>query len=255
MRAQNCDCKVLSHRAVSDTIRLLDVKWEDMTHAPKAGQFYMLRCWRQDEAPLLSRPISVHEWSPDTGVVSFLYEVRGEGTHKLAALLPGDTLNLTGPAGNGWPVDQLLGKKIALVGGGIGTAPLLQLAKELAAAGQKPDLFCGFRDMPYRLEAFAPYCAKVEVATDSGNFGHHGLVTELYDPADYDVICCCGPTPMMKAATKLSLEKGTEILVSLENKMACGIGACLGCTCHTKNKGAISVCKQGPVLKGEDAYG
>lgn len=97
MRAQNCDCKVLSHRAVSDTIRLLDVKWEDMAHAPKAGQFYMLRCWRQDEAPLLSRPISVHEWSPDTGVVSFLYEVRGEGTHKLAALLPGDASSSRSP--------------------------------------------------------------------------------------------------------------------------------------------------------------
>lgn len=255
MRAQNCDCKVLAHREVTAGIRLLQVEWTDREHAPRAGQFYMLRCWRSDEAPLLSRPISVHEWDAEAGVVTFLYEVRGEGTRKLSALRPGDALNLTGPAGNGWPVDQLLGKKVALVGGGIGTAPLLQLAKELAAAGEKPAMFCGFRDEPYRLDAFEPYCSGVAVATDSGRFGHHGLVTALYNSADYDVICCCGPTPMMKAATGLALEAGAEILVSLENKMACGIGACLGCTCHSRKKGAISVCKQGPVLKGEDVYG
>ena len=254
MRAQNCDCKVLSHRAVSDTIRLLDVKWEDMAHAPKAGQFYMLRCWRQDEAPLLSRPISVHEWSPDTGVVSFLYEVRGEGTHKLAALLPGDTLNLTGPAGNGWPVDQLLGKKIALVGGGIGTAPLYQLAKELCEAGTKADYFCGFRDEPYGMDRFTQVCGKVQLATDSGRFGFHGFVTQLLKPEEYDLVLCCGPEPMMRAVAKLCDEAGTRCIVSLERKMACGIGACLGCTCHTETGGKC-VCKEGPVFDSKEVFG
>ena len=255
MHAVNCDCKVLENVYLNDTICMLKAEWTDKEHAPKAGQFYMLRCWRQDEAPLLSRPISVHEWDETTGTITFLYEVRGEGTHKIAALKAGDLLNLTGPSGNGWPVDQLLGKKVALVGGGIGTAPLYQLAKELAAKGEKPSYFAGFRDEPYRMEAFEPFCAVTALATDSGRFGHHGLVTELFDAKEYDVICCCGPTPMMKAVTKLAIEAGTEILVSLENKMACGIGACQGCTCHTKKSGAISVCKQGPVLKGEDVYG
>ena len=109
---------------------------------------------------------------------------------------------------------------ITALGGGIGTAPLYQLAKELAAKGEKPSYFAGFRDEPYRMEAFAPFCQTTALATDSGRFGHHGLVTELFDPKDFDVICCCGPTPMMKAVTKLALEAGTEVLVSLENKMA-----------------------------------
>lgn len=252
MPAQNCECRVLRHRAVNDSIRLLEVEWADEAHAPKAGQFYMLRCWRPDEAPLLSRPISVHRYENNT--LSFLYEIRGEGTRKLAALPVGGLVQLTGPSGNGFPVEELLGKKIALVGGGIGTAPLYQLACELAAAGEKPDFFAGFRDEPYRMEAFEAVCEKTALATDSGRFGRHGLVTALYDAADYDVICCCGPEPMMRAVTKGALAAGRQVLVSLEKKMACGVGACLGCTCHSK-AGAVSVCKQGPVLKGEDVYG
>ena len=145
MRALNCDCKVLENIRLNESICLLKAQWTDKDHCPKAGQFYMLRCWKQDEAPLLSRPISVHEWDAETQTISFLYEVRGEkGTHKIAALKTGELLNLTGPAGNGWPVEQLLGKKVALVGGGIGTAPPLSACKRTCRQRGEAQLFRRF---------------------------------------------------------------------------------------------------------------
>ena len=158
--------------------------------------------------------------------------------------------------GNGFDVPDIAARyeKIALVGGGIGTAPLYQLARELAAAGRTPDVFFGFRDEPYCMEQYRGLAGLVKVSTDSGRVGFHGFVTQLYDPADYDVVLICGPTPMMRNAARLCAEKGTPCLVSLEKKMACGIGACLGCTIETAS-GAKSVCKDGPVFAGTEVFG
>ena len=150
MRAACCEATVLRHEVIADDIRLLRVLWPDRDHAPHAGQFFTLRAWGADEAPFLSRPISVHKWEPETQTVEFLYQVIGEGTHKLAALKEGDSFQLTGPMGNGFDVESLTKtyKKFAVVGGGIGTAPMYQVARVLSAAGCKPDVFFGFRDKP-----------------------------------------------------------------------------------------------------------
>ncbi len=256
MRAACCKATVLSHSAPAADIRLLRVLWPDPGHAPHAGQFFTLRSWGAGEGPFLSRPISVHKWEPETLTVSFLYQIVGEGTAKLAALREGDALQLTGPMGNGFDVPDIAARyeKIALVGGGIGTAPLYQLARELAAAGRTPDVFFGFRDEPYCMEQYRGLAGLVKVSTDSGRVGFHGFVTQLYDPADYDVALICGPTPMMRNAARLCAEKGTPCLVSPEKKMACGIGACLGCTIETAS-GAKSVCKDGPVFAGTEVFG
>ncbi len=146
-------------------------------------------------SPLLSRPISVHRWNPDSSTIEFLYQVVGEGTEKLAQLKQQDTFQLTGPMGNGFDVPDILSKykKIAVVGGGIGTAPMFQLTRELAAAGAKPDVFFGFRDTPYCMEEYRSIANLVKVSTDTGAVGFHGFVTQLYDPADYDVVLVCGP--------------------------------------------------------------
>ena len=174
MNATSCKVTVLRQSTVAADIRCLTVQWPDASRPAKAGQFFMLRAWAANETPILSRPISVHDFDAATGALTFLYQVKGEGTQKLAALKEGDTLTVTGPCGNGFDVAAIAraadGKngKIAVVGGGIGTAPLLQLCKELAAAGCKPELYCGFRDEPYGLEAFLPYCAAISIATDSG---------------------------------------------------------------------------------------
>ena len=140
------------------------------------------------------------------------------------------------------------------MGGGIGTAPMFQLTRELAAAGVKPDVFFGFRDTPYCMEEYRSIANLVKVSTDTGAVGFHGFVTQLYDPADYDVVLVCGPTVMMKNAARLCAEKSTPCFVSMEKKMACGIGACLGCTCETKGGEGKSVCKNGPVFDATEVF-
>ena len=256
MRAACCKATVLGHSAVAADVRLLEVRWPDLAHAPHAGQFFTLRSWGAGEGPFLSRPISVHKWDGESQTLSFLYQVVGEGTARLAALRPGDALQLAGPMGNGFDVPAIAAQygRIALVGGGIGTAPMYQLARELAACGKKPDVFFGFRDEPYCMEQYRGLAGIVKVSTDSGRVGFHGFVTQLYDPAEYDIVLICGPTPMMRNAARLCAEKGTPCQVSLEKKMACGIGACLGCTIETA-AGAKSVCKDGPVFAGTEVFG
>ena len=257
MNATSCKVTVLRQSTVAADIRCLTVQWPDASRPAKAGQFFMLRAWAANETPILSRPISVHDFDAATGALTFLYQVKGEGTQKLAALKEGDTLTVTGPCGNGFDVAAIGraagGKngKIAVVGGGIGTAPLLQLCKELAAAGCKPELYCGFRDEPYGLEAFLPYCAAISIATDSGAVGYHGLVTGILHPEQFAMVLTCGPMVMMRGVYQLCAQSGTLCVASLERKMACG--ACLGCTCRTK-VGAKTVCKDGPVFKAEEVF-
>ena len=256
MRAVCCEAPVLRNEVIAENIRLLTVAWPDKEHAPHAGQFFTLRAWGADEAPFLSRPISVHSWDAESGTIEFLYQVIGEGTHKLAELKMRDTVQVTGPMGNGFDIDSVLayGKRIAVVGGGIGTAPMYQVTRELAAKGVKPDVFFGFRDTPYCMEEYRRIAGIVKVSTDTGAVGFHGFVTQLYDPADYDVVLVCGPTVMMRNAARACIEKGTPCFVSLEKKMACGIGACLGCTCETKSGEGKSVCKNGPVFDAREVF-
>ena len=187
--------------------------------------------------------------------ISFLYQVKGEGTHKLAALKKDDTLTVTGPCGNGFDTAALAGqyKRIAVVGGGIGTAPLLLLCKELCRAGVRPDLFVGFRDTTYGMDRFVPWCRDIYAATDSGKEGHHGLVTDLLAVSNYDIVLTCGPMVMMRGVAKLCAAANVPCLASLEKKMACGLGACLGCTCHTKI-GPVTVCKDGPVFNAQEVF-
>ena len=174
MRAACCEATVLRNEVIAPDIRLLTVVWPDRDHAPHAGQFFTLRAWGADEAPFLSRPISVHRWNPDSSTIEFLYQVVGEGTEKIAQLKMKDTFQLTGPMGNGFDVPDILSKykKIAVVGGGIGTAPMFQLTRELAAAGVKPDVFFGFRDAPYCMEEYREIANLVKVSTDTGAVGY-----------------------------------------------------------------------------------
>lgn len=253
MPAANYNAAVLANGAAGENVMLLTARWDETTPAPACGQFYMLRAWEAEEAPLLSRPISVHRFDREKKEISFLYEVRGTGTQKLAALRPGDTVALTGPSGRGFPVDGTLGGAVALVGGGIGTAPLLLLCKQLCRAGVRPDVYVGFRDATYGMDRFVPWCHDIFVATDSGNEGHHGLVTDLLDAKNYDIVLTCGPMVMMRGVAKLCAAANVPCLASLEKKMACGLGACLGCTCHTKI-GPVTVCKDGPVFNAQEVF-
>ncbi len=247
MAKHTTQAPVLAMTRVTDTVWQLRAGWDGPV---RAGQFFMLRGW-QGKDPLLGRPISVHDWGEDW--VDFLFEVRGEGTRLLSALEPGDTLELTGALGNGFETDLPAGTRVALVGGGIGVAPLLGTARALRAAGCAVTLFAGFRDEPYVLDKFEALGCAVQLATDSGRFGHKGFVTNLLNPADFDRVLVCGPEVMMEKIARACLAAKVPVFVSRESHMACGIGACLGCTCHTKN-GPRSTCKDGPVFPGEVLY-
>ena len=214
------------------------------------GQFVHVKC---GEGLLLRRPISVCTCYSDepSDLLTIVFEVRGEGTDWLARRPVGHSLDVLGLAGNGFTMKPE--GRYLLVGGGIGTAPLLQLAAELAAQGVDVDLYAGFRDEPYRVDAFSAACRSVHIATDSGRHGHHGFVTDLLDPAKYTAVCTCGPEIMMEKVAKMCLRAGVRVYVSREAKMACGVGACLGCTCKSKN-GGVSVCKDGPVFEGSVLY-
>ncbi len=210
----------------------------------KAGQFYMLRSWGIE--PFLSRPISIHDANSEG--ITFLYEVVGEGTRLFSELRNGDYLELLGPLGNGFDTEKISGK-VAIVTGGIGIAPMGLVVKQLENC--EIDFYAGFRDKDYAIDYIENHVKETHISSDSGAKGHKGFIIEIFDPTGYDYVLSCGPTPLMKRVAAACNEKGVKSFLSLESHMACGVGACLGCTCDTKS-GKQRVCKEGPVFSGEE---
>lgn len=205
------------------------------------GQFYMMRGW--EHYPVLSRPISIYD--ADEHTISLLYKVVGEGTALLAKLRPGENITLDGPYGNGFPS---LGGKVAMVGGGVGIAPLFLAAKTIRQdhPGSTVDIYLGFSDVALLEKEFQAVCDTLSI-----NVG--GFITEEIDPAAYDNIFCCGPDIMMRVLYKKCTLSDTPLYVSMENRMACGLGACLVCSCKTTG-GNRKVCKDGPVFPAKEVY-
>ena len=223
--------KILENKYIGEDMYFMKVEGK---FEAEMGQFYMLRAW--DIYPLLSRPISVHDVNEDS--ISFLYKVVGEGTKILSNLRVNDEIKLEGPYGNGY--ENVKGK-VALVGGGIGIAPLYLVAKNI----KNCDAYLGFRKEAILEEKYNEVCNEVNIAIGDT------FVTDILDVEKYDYILTCGPTPMMEKLVKMTEGTNTKIMVSLENHMACGVGACLVCTCKTKF-GNKKTCKDGPVFWGED---
>ena len=213
--------KVTSNRALGEDFYLMRVEEENNA---RMGQFYMLRAW--ETYPVLSRPISVYD--ADKESVSFLYKVVGKGTELLRQLKEGDEITLDGAHGNGFPslADK---KRIALVGGGVGIAPLYLAAKTYKKENPDctVDIYLGFSGTPVLTEEFETVCDRLTV-----NVG--GFVTDDIDPNAYEAIVTCGPTIMMKVLYSkcVKCQAAAPLYVSMENRMACGIGACLGCSCR-----------------------
>lgn len=236
------NAKVISNEEISKDIYKLVVEDNNKINA---GQFYMLKVKGQT---LLPRPISICEKNENT--LTFLYAVVGTGTKEYTELKENDEISLTGPLGNGFDLNKDYGK-VALVSGGIGTAPMLELAKKLRenSKEQKIDLYAGFRDDVYLLDDFEQYVNEIKVSTNTGKHGHKGFVTDILNVEEYDTVLCCGPEIMMKKVIDMCKEKNVKIYVSMEKHMACGVGACLVCTCKTKD-GHKRTCKDGPVFDG-----
>ena len=197
----------------------------------------------------LRRPISVCDW--DGEGLTLLVKEAGEGTKQLVRLPAGTRLDLLTGLGNGFDAAEAP-EGAVLVGGGIGVAPLCGLARRMLAAGRKPSLILGFRSREdaFYLEEFAALGAEVLTATEDGSLGTKGFVTDvLRNLPDCRYVCACGPTPMLKAVHALPRLTGGQF--SFEARMACGFGACVGCTIETKN-GLRRVCKDGPVFRKEE---
>ncbi|MGL4739876.1 MAG: dihydroorotate dehydrogenase electron transfer subunit [Sarcina sp.] len=245
MSIEYVNAKVLENVELVDGIFSMKIKH---IRGVKPGQFYMLKL----EKAFLGRPISVCEVEDD--VVRFLYAVVGAGTSELSNLKINDSIKLIGPLGNGFDIEKEYGK-VAIVGGGIGVAPLLELAKNLKMKNesQVADFYGGFRDEVYLINEIEKHVDNVYVSTNTGRVGHKGFVTEplLERIKNYDTVLCCGPEIMMKRVVEICKENNINVYVSMEKHMACGVGACLVCTCKTKT-GNKRTCKDGPVFNGLD---
>lgn len=214
------------------------------------GQFVQLRVDAQ--GVFLRRPISIHDVRGNE--IDFLVQVVGEGTAWLASLTVGDTVNAVLPLGKGFSTHHPQPTTPLLVGGGVGVAPLLYLGRVLKEKGIRPTFLLGARtkDLLLRLDAFREV-GEVLVTTEDGSMGEKGFVTQhsVFNSTTPSLIQCCGPTPMMKAVAKLARERGIDCEVSLENRMACGVGACLCCVTET-TEGHKCVCTEGPVFDASE---
>lgn len=249
---------VVSQKQIGTGIYDLTIQTKEIAAAAKAGQFVSV--YSNDASKLLPRPISLCGIDRKAGTLRLVYRVTGEhtGTEEFSRLQAGDTMKIMGPLGNGFTVEK--GRKTFLIGGGIGVPPMLQLAKEMKDAGENFQIVMGYRDAgTFLLDEFKEQ-GESFVATEDGSVGTKGNVLDAIreNHLDADVIYACGPTPMLRALKAYAEEQNMTCYVSMEERMACGIGACLACVCKStevdehsqvKNK---RVCKEGPVFLADD---
>lgn len=226
--------------------------WLKVSFAPdcRPGQFISL--YSKDGSRVLPRPISLCEIDREKGALRLVYRTVGAGTNEFAKLTQGDTLEVMGPLGNGFPLEEAAGRKVFLMGGGIGIPPMLQTAKELQAEKQ---IIAGYRDELFLTEEMKAN-GSLYIATEDGSVGTTGNVLDAIreNALEAEAIFACGPTPMLRAIKAYAQEKNIPCWISMEEKMACGIGACLACVCQSKEVDDHShvhnkrICKDGPVF-------
>lgn len=218
------------------------------------GQF--LSVYTNDGSKLLPRPISICEIDREKNALRLVYRVTGEntGTEQFSKLTAGDTIPVIGPLGNGFPLEPAKGKKVFLMGGGIGVPPILELAKQLKDCEKQ--IVMGYRDQHTFLKDRFEENGAVYISTEDGSVGTKGNVMDAIreNLLTADLIYACGPKPMLRAIKAYAEEQGIECYISLEERMACGIGACLACVCRSKEKDHHTnvhnkrICKDGPVF-------
>ena len=260
---------VQEQRTLAEGIFDLRLEAPEIAAQAVPGQFVSL--YSGDGARLLPRPISICGIDREKGILRLVYRIAGAGTEEFSRLRAGDRVEVLGPLGNGFPLEP--GRRALLMGGGIGIPPMLELAAALnrlnkeAQAGSPAaegaglvQAVLGYRDSQMFLkDEFAPY-GPVYAATEDGSAGTKGNVLDAVreQGIQADIIYACGPTPMLRAVKAYAKEQGTACFLSLEERMACGIGACLACVCQSKEKDEHSqvhnkrICKEGPVFAAEE---
>ena len=244
--------KIVSQEKIASDIYSMWLQADHMADISRPGQFLSL--YTRDGSKLLPRPISICEIDRENRRIRLVYRVTGKntGTESFARLHPGVPVEVLGPLGNGFPLDAAEGKRVLLMGGGIGIPPMLETAKELRA---EKTAILGYRDELFLNEEFAEY-AEVYVSTEDGSAGTKGNVLNVVKEKglEADVIFACGPAPMLRAIKQYAEEKQIPCWISMEERMACGVGACLACVCRSREIDEHSqvhnkrVCKDGPVF-------
>ena len=247
------NASVVSQEMITENIYSMWIKTDAASEAAP-GQFVSM--YTNDGSRLLPRPISICEIDREKGMLRVVYRVTGPGTgtEMFSRLKAGDTIPVIGPLGNGFPYEKAEGKRVFLMGGGIGVPPILELAKEMKC--EKKQIVVGYRDAETFLREEFEENGEVYISTEDGSVGTKGNVMDAVreNGLAADIIYACGPTPMLRAIKAYAEENGIECYISLEERMACGIGACLACVCRTKEKDHHSnvnnkrICKDGPVF-------
>lgn len=245
-------CSIVSQECIATDIYSMWLKTENIAQEAVPGQFVSL--YTRDGSRLLPRPISLCEIDKEKGMLRLVYRVtgKGTGTEEFSRLHAKVLVETLGPLGNGFPLDAVKGKRVFLMGGGIGIPPMLETARQLDA---DKTMILGYRDELFLNKEFEAY-GKVYLATEDGSAGTKGNVMDAIreNGLEADAIFACGPAPMLRAIKAYALEKGIPCWISMEERMACGVGACLGCVCQSKDVDEHSkvhnkrVCKDGPVF-------
>ena len=243
---------VISQEQLADHIFSMWIQTE-ASQTAKPGQFISM--YTNDGTKLLPRPISICEIDKENKALRVVYRVTSEtsGTKEFSQMKAGDTVPVIGPLGNGFPLERAEGKSAFLIGGGIGVPPILELAKQLSCERQ---IIVGYRDKHTFLKEQFEENGTLYISTEDGSVGTKGNVMDAISEngLNADIIYACGPTPMLRAIKNYAEAKGIECYISLEERMACGIGACLACTCKSKEKDHHTnvhnkrICKDGPVF-------
>ena len=234
--------QILSNTALTDSVYKM-VLSGDTSHITAAGQFVNI----QLEGMFLRRPISVCDYDDET--LTIVYKVVGKGTEAMCKGVPGQMLDILTGLGNGYDL-SLSGQKPVLLGGGVGVPPMYNLAKKLLAQGKEVTVILGFNTQSeiFYEDEFQALGCKVIVATADGSYGIKGFATTPLNDIDYTYFYTCGPEPMLKAVYKATNTSGQ---MSFEERMGCGFGACMGCSCKTLT-GYKRICKDGPVMQKEE---
>lgn len=245
---------VISQRELAENI--FDM-WLETELAGEAHPGQFVGVYPGNKSTILPRPISICEVNEERTALRLVYRIAGQGTEEFSHLVKGDSVEILGILGNGFPLEEGKGKKVFLMGGGIGVPPILQLAKELEA---DKSILVGYRDGGLFLKEDLDRYGKVYVATEDGSEGTRGNVMDAIaeNGLEAEVIFACGPMPMLRAIKKYAAEHHIKAYISLEEHMACGVGACLGCVVKTKEKDRHShvnnarICTDGPVFEAEE---
>ncbi len=246
--------KVISQKEISKNIFDMWIA-TDLADQAKPGQF--IGVYPKDKSKLLPRPISICEIDKEKKALRIVYRIAGAGTAEFSTYQAGDEVAILGTLGNGFPLEAGKGKKVFLIGGGIGVPPILEMAKQMDA---DKSILLGYRDGDLFLKEDFDAYGKVYVATEDGSVGTKGNVMDAIaaNGLEADAIFACGPMPMLRAIKRYAEEKGIKAYISLEEHMACGVGACLGCVVKTREVDHHShvhnarICTDGPVFDAEE---